>query len=1131
MDESYESRLTFPQDGKQGHYYVERYDTAKEGRIHVIYTTESNSLEVDCINIKVLRIYCREMYDKKAEEVFKRDPELDSNYYKTYFITRDHFHVHVYTQQLITQLAFIDTPIPYNVTVNGQEWWLTDTNYTYNDDGNVFTNVPPGHNYVDLYFKSNNKNSPVAQFTTSKTIIGVGESITFNASSSFDSDGEIISYAWDFGDGNYKGNPITQHLYSQEGNYKVILTVTDDDYLIGRTYKEITVVQRIMSVSIVVDKPIATPGSILTYTIQPTLNTSWTDGVKDIVVTDILPAELSYQDATPLPSLTGRTLSWKINLAFNNNELPTITLQTMINENVTNNTIISNFVSINYKGIDEQEFPTENSKTVNTKVNVASILAPRIRERISDIQLLEDAPPFNLVLSSYEYDFQDSAQNLNWYITEENESLYLISGENSENDIITITPQPDMFGNSLVTLWLIDSDGYTTNQPLWINITPVNDNPIFSDAPDLIVHYNEPYTFSYEPYISDIDTPMEYLQLLVSENGEGTGSNNEGDINIDAFKVTYNFPESYVDRQVLVSLVVFDGVGSDGDNIRINITKDYTPKLSQELPDVLLEEGETKENVFDIDDYFIDPDGDSLFYSFGETYVSIQINVDHTVDITAPPNWNGVDTVTFRARDPMGAIAEDTILVTVVPVNDPPVISGVPDMFIVHYDEDYSFNLVPYVSDEDNEIEDLFLILVDTHIRTDPLNPLKMIMNYPESMLDQELPVVLVVSDGRATGSETVTVKVTDNWPPEIVKDMEDITFYEDEKLLNAFNLNDYYSDKDSNTLFYSYGQEFVNISINPDGRVDFSAYPNWHGVETVTFRATDLSEAFVECVITVSVLPVNDPPVIQPIPAQSGFIKQLWKIDLTEYIEDIDHDYSDLIITVNSFIIDIMVSGEELLIYSDRPIEENVTITISDGVDDTSGSLFIKIIEESSKPAESENFLLANLWLLILIIIIIISITGFAAYRNYVGNYRVEEVFWINNNGILLSHVTSTKSKHRADEFVVSSMLTAIVNFTQDAFSDEEKDRAAWGIKEIQMDEKNILVERGKYSLLATVFTGKSGKRLYSKSGAILRNVEEKHKEKLKGWDGNLSHFKGAKIVLDEILPLNTPDDPEIKK
>jgi hypothetical protein len=147
------------------------------------------------------------------------------------------------------------------------------------------------------------------------------------------------------------------------------------------------------------------------------------------------------------------------------------------------------------------------------------------------------------------------------------------------------------------------------------------------------------------------------------------------------------------------------------------------------------------------------------------------------------------------------------------------------------------------------------------------------------------------------------------------------------------------------------------------------------------------------------------------------------------------------------------------------------------------------------------------------------------------VGNYRVEEVFWINNNGILLSHVTSTKSKHRADEFVVSSMLTAIVNFTQDAFSDEEKDRAAWGIKEIQMDEKNILVERGKYSLLATVFTGKSGKRLYSKSGAILRNVEEKHKEKLKGWDGNLSHFKGAKIVLDEILPLNTPDEPEIKK
>ena len=41
MDETVESHLTFPSDGKQGHYYVERYDKNQTGRINVLYTTSS----------------------------------------------------------------------------------------------------------------------------------------------------------------------------------------------------------------------------------------------------------------------------------------------------------------------------------------------------------------------------------------------------------------------------------------------------------------------------------------------------------------------------------------------------------------------------------------------------------------------------------------------------------------------------------------------------------------------------------------------------------------------------------------------------------------------------------------------------------------------------------------------------------------------------------------------------------------------------------------------------------------------------------------------------------------------------------------------------------------------------------
>jgi len=179
-------------------------------------------LEVDCTNIKVLMIYCREMYEKKSEDVFKVDPVEDSNLYKKYFVDRNHFQVHVNTLRTIEQLSFIDTPIPYNVTVNGREWWLTGINYTYKNDGIVLTKVPPGHSYVDLYFKTNDLMAPVASFNTDKNTVSIGEPIFFNSTSSYDTDGEIISYVWDLGEGSYKIGETLEHSFESEGRHCVI---------------------------------------------------------------------------------------------------------------------------------------------------------------------------------------------------------------------------------------------------------------------------------------------------------------------------------------------------------------------------------------------------------------------------------------------------------------------------------------------------------------------------------------------------------------------------------------------------------------------------------------------------------------------------------------------------------------------------------------------------------------------------------------------------------------------------------------------------------------------------------------------------------------------------------------------
>ena len=59
----------------------------------------------------------------------------------------------------------------------------------------------------------------------------VNQTITFYSNNSYDPDGIIVNYTWDFGDKtlSYEQNP--EHMYTQSGNYIAILTIRDTDNL------------------------------------------------------------------------------------------------------------------------------------------------------------------------------------------------------------------------------------------------------------------------------------------------------------------------------------------------------------------------------------------------------------------------------------------------------------------------------------------------------------------------------------------------------------------------------------------------------------------------------------------------------------------------------------------------------------------------------------------------------------------------------------------------------------------------------------------------------------------------------------------------------------------------------------
>ncbi len=81
---------------------------------------------------------------------------------------------------------------------------------------------------------------PVASFTYAPANITDTDDVVFTDNSS-DSDGSIVNWTWDFGDGNISYGQNATHKYADDGTYTVKLTVTDNDGSSSSSTKEIVV--------------------------------------------------------------------------------------------------------------------------------------------------------------------------------------------------------------------------------------------------------------------------------------------------------------------------------------------------------------------------------------------------------------------------------------------------------------------------------------------------------------------------------------------------------------------------------------------------------------------------------------------------------------------------------------------------------------------------------------------------------------------------------------------------------------------------------------------------------------------------------------------------------------------------
>jgi hypothetical protein len=170
---------------------------------------------------------------------------------------------------------------------------------------------------------------------------------------------------------------------------------------------------------------------------------------------------------------------------------------------------------------------------------------------------------------------------------------------------------------------------------------------------------------------SDVDgDPLTYFIATGPSHGSLSGS---------PPNVTYT-PEPNYNGADSFTFKAYDGQAySNIATVSITVTPVNDPPVVSDIPNVTFPEDGSDSSI-DLDNYVSDVDNTDaeMTWTFtGNVNIIVSINpVTRVVTFTAPANWFGQETITFRATDPGGLWDENATTVTVTSVNDPPVASN-----------------------------------------------------------------------------------------------------------------------------------------------------------------------------------------------------------------------------------------------------------------------------------------------------------------------------------------------------------------------------------------------------------------------------------------------------------------------
>ncbi|PQO25740.1 hypothetical protein C5Y96_23305 [Blastopirellula marina] len=521
--------------------------------------------------------------------------------------------------------------------------------------------------------------------------------------------------------------------------------------------------------------------------------------------------------------------------------------------------------------VSDGDKTTEETFTLNiTPVNDAPTISP-----IDDVTIDEDTMTGDLPFTVD--DVETDAGSLVVSVSSDNQALVpdgniVISGT-GVNRTVKVTPLLDQNGSAVITL-IISDGNKTAEETFTVNVTPINDAPSISAIDDVTID-EDTMTGDLAFTLDDLETdPASLLvsatsdNLVLIPNGSivisGTGGNR-------TVKVT---PLADQNGSAVITLTVSDGDMSTVETFTVNVTPINDAPTVTPVDDVTIDEDTMTGDIpFTIDDLESSPGvlivsvtSDNQALVPDGNIVLGGIGASRTVKVTPLPNQSGSALITLVISDGDKSI-EETFTVTVVPVNDPPTVSAIDDVTI---DEDTMTGDLAFTIDDLETNADTLIVSANSdnlslipneNILISGTGANRTVKVTPLADQNGAAIITLVVSDGEKSTEETFTVNVTpiNDQPSSIQLSGTSLDENSDAFEVGAITIQDADS---GDTFTYDISDnrfEVINgvLKLNSGVLVDFEA----ESEISVTIRATDTGNLFVEDTFQLQVVNKNDVP------------------------------------------------------------------------------------------------------------------------------------------------------------------------------------------------------------------------------------------------------------------------------